>query len=668
MHRVKDEDREGAIRRALKRGANLISAPIDPELWNNGVGTCVHLKHACGTNGERHLMEILEKDVNDAGKYLGLHRSGKHLQVFGDALMGSKAFSLLITYLLKLFDLTLVDCWVNLYRNGHDCKSWHHDNFHDRTPRPNVTIGVSFGESRDLGFQHCTSKKEYRVHQEHGDVFAFDEPFNRTFKHSVPPAPRGQAMGKRMAVIVWANESESVPRLLRVRNPGMRDVVPLEVDWHLWDTQGLGELSWGARGERSEAETSFSEQVHAIFPLKSKVMPSLSQVTSRSTTYCNAIEHWQTSLDSSKGELALDVVPTITCEKPSERIHKDVEVIVVEDFEVDFQGLIVMKKDQRGKVLKIDNDGDAKIDFYDEGIHIIRQRDFDQLRPCTESELLASSMAAEISPSTAERELACHDLDPDLILQRCLAQEYLHKELELERCLGYEIPKVLDLQEMQALFIRLARRKAFSKLLTCDDRSNSNDHAACRHVEKENVEEQTCLDVEKPFSPIVSMSSTSEDSAVWEVEKALTLQGAQQALAILSGYKLIENRSWKIPRGWYALHCGSQMISDDRAERVRQAWPSAPPEESLPHGVIMGLFYISMRVTPEECRPGYVWARGPLCHLVSKAVEFPQPIRCRGGKGLWDLEQWQLSKIRAQLKAASICEFNLAAAVEEENL
>lgn len=43
-----------------------------------------------------------------------------------------------ITKALEIFDLTLVDCWANLYRSQDDIKSWHHDNYQDWTPRPPI--------------------------------------------------------------------------------------------------------------------------------------------------------------------------------------------------------------------------------------------------------------------------------------------------------------------------------------------------------------------------------------------------------------------------------------------------------------------------------------------------------------------------------------------------
>jgi len=148
-----------------------------------------------------------------------------------------------------------------------------------------------------------------------------------------------------------------------------------------------------------------------------------------------------------------------------------------------------------------------------------------------------------------------------------------------------------------------------------------------------------------------------------DVSHALTLQGAQQVLAVLRGHKLIENRAWKIPSGWYAIHCGAQHINEERAARLRQVWPEAPPEESLPHSAIMGVFFVHSQRAPSECLPGYVWARGPICHLVSKAIELRTPIRCSGDKGLWRLQNWQCAQIQEQVKNATVVHHDLSIAI-----
>lgn len=171
---------------------------------------------------------------------MGPHRSRKHLQIWGDALSGSRCFASLITKALEIFDLTLVDCWANLYRSNEDVKSWHHDNYQDWSPRPTATIGISLGAPRALAFQNAQTKREQEVLQENGDIFAFDEPFNNFFKHSVPAVVSGT--GQRISVILFANEQDHVPRTLRVKNPGMRDCIPLDVCWDIWDTCGCGSL------------------------------------------------------------------------------------------------------------------------------------------------------------------------------------------------------------------------------------------------------------------------------------------------------------------------------------------------------------------------------------------------------------------------------------------
>eukprot|EP00446_Apocalathium_sp_SHHI-4_P001684 CAMPEP_0177186902 /NCGR_PEP_ID=MMETSP0367-20130122/18905_1 /TAXON_ID=447022 ORGANISM="Scrippsiella hangoei-like, Strain SHHI-4" /NCGR_SAMPLE_ID=MMETSP0367 /ASSEMBLY_ACC=CAM_ASM_000362 /LENGTH=269 /DNA_ID=CAMNT_0018634249 /DNA_START=69 /DNA_END=876 /DNA_ORIENTATION=+ len=124
----------------------------------------------------------------------------------------------------------------------------------------------------------------------------------------------------------------------------------------------------------------------------------------------------------------------------------------------------------------------------------------------------------------------------------------------------------------------------------------------------------------------------------------------QQVFAIVRGKKLLENRGWRIPLGWHAIHAGSQLINDERAERTRQAWPDAPRESDLPHGAVIGLFHIKEHRRPNQCKDGYIWARGPVCHVISKAIELPRPVRCSGGSGLWTLPGDVREEIRAQMR------------------
>eukprot|EP00930_Biecheleria_cincta_P082494 TRINITY_DN72217_c0_g1_i1.p1 TRINITY_DN72217_c0_g1~~TRINITY_DN72217_c0_g1_i1.p1 ORF type:complete len:576 (+),score=64.80 TRINITY_DN72217_c0_g1_i1:124-1851(+) len=212
-------------------------------------GYCAHLREACSPRNDFRIMDALANDVESVGDKLGVHRSGQHLQVWGEHMMNSQTFTVLVTHILAMFDLTLVDCWINLYRDGKDSKTPHFDNYWDRTPEPCVTIGMSFGQARHLSLMHAKTGKVQRVLQENGDVFAFDARFNRVYKHGVPPAgrPNGEVDGTRISVIIWATDQDMVGSMIRKRRPGQENI-QRRVFWQNWNTSGHGSLS---RYERS---------------------------------------------------------------------------------------------------------------------------------------------------------------------------------------------------------------------------------------------------------------------------------------------------------------------------------------------------------------------------------------------------------------------------------
>ncbi|CAK9052565.1 Hypothetical protein SCF082_LOCUS28745 [Durusdinium trenchii] len=126
-----------------------------------------------------------------------------------------------------------------------------------------------------------------------------------------------------------------------------------------------------------------------------------------------------------------------------------------------------------------------------------------------------------------------------------------------------------------------------------------------------------------------------------EVKLALTVQGPQQGLAMVNGLKQVENRSWQIPTGWYALHVGAKplkALGKAWVYRMEEAWPDAPAEETLPSSCIIGLIRISDHRHPSECETSQkIWAVGPICHIIDEAIELPRPIPARGHAGLWPL-------------------------------
>lgn len=135
-----------------------------------------------------------------------------------------------------------------------------------------------------------------------------------------------------------------------------------------------------------------------------------------------------------------------------------------------------------------------------------------------------------------------------------------------------------------------------------------------------------------PISPGAGNAAIQKPASV---TLAFTVQGPAQAFAMLTGRKLVENRSWGISPGWYALHVGMRRDSE-WGLKASQICPDLPPEEELLDffGAIVGVLLITEQRYVEECN-GNPWAFGPICHVVSGSICLPQPCRYRGNPGLW---------------------------------
>jgi len=86
------------------------------------------------------------------------------------------------------------------------------------------------------------------------------------------------------------------------------------------------------------------------------------------------------------------------------------------------------------------------------------------------------------------------------------------------------------------------------------------------------------------------------------VRRGLTMKGGLTSAAILTGVKIIENRSWKLPTGeWLALHTGATESGPQTVYKYRELWgDSMPPETSLPKGIV-GAVRIAQHRTLAEC-------------------------------------------------------------------
>jgi len=98
---------------------------------------------------------------------------------------------------------------INYYSNGNDWKTYHRDS-HKIVDgeREDITIGISLGASRELSFLHMTSNNKFSFPQNNGDLFAFTDIVNASFKHGVPRAKRN--IGERFSIIIWGKQLVSI--------------------------------------------------------------------------------------------------------------------------------------------------------------------------------------------------------------------------------------------------------------------------------------------------------------------------------------------------------------------------------------------------------------------------------------------------------------------------
>ena len=90
------------------------------------------------------------------------------------------------------------------------------------------------------------------------------------------------------------------------------------------------------------------------------------------------------------------------------------------------------------------------------------------------------------------------------------------------------------------------------------------------------------------------------------------MKGALISEAILRGYKKVENRTWAIKPGWYALHTGSGKIEKSTKLVVTQNWPSDTPipnDSELPRSAIVGLIHIGSSSIMTDSNG---WETGPI--------------------------------------------------------
>merc|ERR1712087_616694 len=105
---------------------------------------------------------------------------------------------------------------LNLYRSRDDYKPLHFDRGRDSDGVPQVTVGASFGATRELTLMHVSSGVTMSFPQRNGDVFAFTPEVNNVFMHGIPKIGFGSPTelekdGPRLSLILWGSKLAESP-------------------------------------------------------------------------------------------------------------------------------------------------------------------------------------------------------------------------------------------------------------------------------------------------------------------------------------------------------------------------------------------------------------------------------------------------------------------------
>ena len=134
-------------------------------------------------------------------------------------------------------------------------------------------------------------------------------------------------------------------------------------------------------------------------------------------------------------------------------------------------------------------------------------------------------------------------------------------------------------------------------------------------------------------SPTSTVSTAGVGPSI-SLERALCIKSPKVGLAMLDGKKIVENRTFKLPLGWHWIYISKNKKPsglDDFANLINDL-PYAVEEQDKCYGKIIGAIYLAAIRKPEECN-GYLWARGPHCHIISHTIPLEDPVAVEKPKG-----------------------------------
>ena len=140
----------------------------------------------------------------------------------------SPTFQRVVEQIRTYFNMDIKATRFNWYRHERDWKPFHHDaaamksNF---ARQQNCTVAASFGDEREIGFEHAKNRALISLPQPNGSMYAFGRDVNIEWRHGVMPVPiEQQQLGKkklrggRISIVCWGWVEQVDLNRSRIRN------------------------------------------------------------------------------------------------------------------------------------------------------------------------------------------------------------------------------------------------------------------------------------------------------------------------------------------------------------------------------------------------------------------------------------------------------------------
>jgi hypothetical protein len=157
------------------------------------------------------LLNELDKSDLDGDKLWKLWHGDNHLIADDNIHWKEKVptFGIVLDRIRDYFGIDIKSTRLNWYKDSSDWKPYHHDAAAIKehiAKIQNFTIGISFGMTREISFEHAKSKCVVSIPQNDGDVYCFSRDVNVIWKHGIPKVHEDQYKNEgRISIIAWGS-------------------------------------------------------------------------------------------------------------------------------------------------------------------------------------------------------------------------------------------------------------------------------------------------------------------------------------------------------------------------------------------------------------------------------------------------------------------------------